>query len=161
MKLKSRSSHVVDLLFTIALFFVFAVSSLSVILISSNAYRQIQKQTEANYSARTSLTYIAQKIRQNDVGGQISLGTIDGQDSLILKKDYEGTSYLTYIYEYKGELKELFIKDGVDFSASDGKSIMNVNGFTAEQLTDNLYRFVTTAPDGKEYELVVGTRTKS
>ena len=38
---------------------------------------------------------------------------------------------------------------------------MNVNGFTAEQLTDNLYRFVTTAPDGKEYELVVGTRTKS
>lgn len=159
MKLKSRSSHMVDLLFTIALFFVFAVSSLSVILISSSAYRQIQKQTEANYSARTSLTYIAQKIRQSDVDGQVSLGTIDGQDALILRKDYEDASYLTYIYEYQGELKELFIKDGVDFSAADGKSIMDVTGFTIEQLSDHLYRFVTTDKDGKEYDLVAGAKT--
>lgn len=159
MNRKNHRSHMVDLLFTIALFFVFAVSSLSVILISSGAYRQIQKQTEVNYSARTSLTYIAQKVRQNDVNGLISLGTIDGHTALILKKDYQDTSYLTYIYEYQGELKELFIKDGIDFSAADGRSIMEVAGFTARQLSDNLYRFVTTDKNQKEYELIIGAKT--
>lgn len=160
MKLKSRNSHMVDLLFTIALFFVFAVTSMSVILISSNAYRQIQKQTEANYSARTALSYLSQKIRQNEAYGQTELGTADGLDALVLKKNYEGTSYSTYIYEYNGELKELFIKDGVDFSASDGKTIMEISEFAMEQMDDRLYRFAITDKNKKEYELVIGSKTE-
>ena len=159
MKIKGHNNHMVDLLFTIALFFVFAVSSLSVILISSSSYRQIQEQTEINYSARTALSYIAQQIRQNDTDGQIELGTFDKQSALIFRKTYQDASYSTYIYEYGGELKELFVKDGISVSAADGKSIMEVSGFEMEEIENGLYRFVTTDKSQKEYELVIGSKT--
>lgn len=159
MKVKGRNNHMVDLLFTIALFFVFAVSSLSVILISSNAYRQIQKQTEINYSARTTLSYIAQNVRQNDTEDQIEIGKLDEHPALIFRKEYRDASYSTYIYEYNGELKELFVKDGISISAADGKSIMEVTGFEMEAIENGLYRFVTTDKSQKEYELVIGSKT--
>ncbi|MEF9916509.1 MAG: DUF4860 domain-containing protein [Lachnospiraceae bacterium] len=155
----SKKNHIVDLLFAIALFFVFSTSSVVVVLISSNAYISISKQTEENYSARTSLSYVAQKIRQNDINGGISLGEIQNTDALIMKQTYNQNNYTTYIYEYSGALRELFIKDGVEITLDEGKIVMEVQSFSMEMLNPHLFSFSTVDKNGHRCELTVGSRT--
>lgn len=159
MKFQTKKNHIVDLLFAIALFFVFAASSVAVILISSNAYVSISRQTEENYTSRTALSYIAQKIRQNDINGGIRLGKLENTDALIMKQTYNNTDYTTYIYEYSGELRELFIKDGIDVALAEGKTVMKVHSFSMKALNPHLFCFTTVDKNGHTCELTVSSRT--
>ena len=110
MKAKEKK-HVTELLFTVALFCVFLISAVFVIVIGANVYRNTQKASDANYGMRTSLSYIMEKIRQGDVNGGISIGELnDGTPALLIASDYQDISYTTYIYSSGGEMKELFIR---------------------------------------------------
>ena len=52
----AQKGHVVDFLFTLALFCVFAASALMVVVIGANVYRQTVRGMDSNYDSRTSLT---------------------------------------------------------------------------------------------------------
>ena len=160
MRFQTQKKHVVDLLFPMALFFVFAISALTVILLATNIYQRTTQSSSLNYTSGTSLAYISEKIRQNDVADGVSLGMFDGHDSLILRQTYEGSVYHTYIYVDDGNLKELFIKDGVDASASAGTSIMPVSSFQMQELKDGLYQFTCIDANGTKASTIVGVRSK-
>lgn len=115
MNFHSGKKHVIDLIFPIALFFVFAVSALVVILLAADSYRSSSNRSEERCQTRICLSYISEKIRQNDDGGNIFSGSPEDRDSLIIRQEIDGIGYTTYIYEYEGMLKELFIRDGVSF----------------------------------------------
>ena len=69
-------THMVDLLFTLALVCVFAASALMVVLIGANVYQNTVEGMDENFSARTSVTYVATKIRQNDTEGTAYISTL-------------------------------------------------------------------------------------
>ncbi|MEF9946161.1 MAG: DUF4860 domain-containing protein [Lachnospiraceae bacterium] len=161
MKFSTQKKHMVDFLFPIALFFVFASSSLMVILLSSHAYQQTQTQARTNYAARTSLSYLSQKIRQNDETGAVSLGKLQSQDALIIKQVYHKETYLTYIYQYEGALRELFLKEGADIPPASGKPIAKVDSFTVEAVNPQLYRFTVTTSQGTLSELFISLHSGS
>ncbi len=48
MRFQTRSSHVIDLIFPIALFFVFAASSLSVLILAADIYASTTNRMAAN-----------------------------------------------------------------------------------------------------------------
>ena len=112
MRFRTQQNHMIDFLFPVALFFVFAVSAMTVILLATGIYRSTTEHSSLNYTARTSLAYICEKIHQNDAGGDVALGTFDGCDALILRQTRGEDTYQTYIYVYENDRKELFIKDG-------------------------------------------------
>lgn len=159
MKFRTQKKHVIDFIFPVALFFVFAVTALIVILLATDIYKTTTEQAQVHDSSRTSLAYISEKIRQHDTKGSISLGTLDGQDSLILKTVIGDASYTTYIYEYEGMLKELFAKDGAKLSPAAGSDIMEIGGFSMEALTDSLFQFTITTEDGTESSVTIGVRS--
>lgn len=159
MRFQHRKSHMIDLLFPTALFFVFALSALTVILLAANIYQQTTDSASENYTSRTALSYVNEKIRQSDTAGGVTLGTFDNRDALILAQEIEGESYKTYIYEYNHTLRELFIKDGVDAVASDGKKIIDVNGFTMKSMGNSLYEFTCVDTDGTTTSVVAGTQS--
>ena len=159
MRFQTKKNHVIDLLFPIAVFFVFAVSALTVILLAANIYQSTTARSSENYTARTSLSYISEKIHQSDVEGGISIGTFDGRDSLILKQTYEGSLFCTYIYEDGGYLKELFVKDGTDASAQSGKNIIAVKSFSMESQKNGLFHFTVT--DSQDETASVTVRERS
>lgn len=51
---------------------------------------------DENYESRTVLSYLTEKIHQND-NGTVTIGSVDGTDSLIIRQDYDGEEYCTYI----------------------------------------------------------------
>lgn len=112
MRFRIQQNHTIDLLFPAALFFVFAVSALSVLLMSTRVYQSVVQRSSLNDPARTSLSYISEKLHQSDSDCLASIGSFDGCEALIIKQSYEDSSYFTYIYVYNQELKEQFVREG-------------------------------------------------
>ena len=160
MRTRSETRHVIDLIFPIALFFVLAASSLAAVLLASNIYRHTVQAEQSNYESRTSLSYVVWKVRQNDEAGAVSLGTFDGQDSLVMKEAYDGQEYRTYIYEYEGYLRELMIGDGVEAEAASGRKILKVRDFRMEETEDGIFRFSYTGEDGAGISTIAAVRSE-
>lgn len=73
MRFQRQKNHVIDLLFPIAVLFVFAISSFLVLVLSAHIYSSQTQKMNTGYTVHTSLAYVAEKIRQNDSdGGYIS-----------------------------------------------------------------------------------------
>ena len=116
----NKNKHVIDIIFPIALFFVFISSCFIVLILSFHTYRKTVQLEQSNYQTRTALSYITQKIHQNDLIDSVSLQQIDQKDVLVLKSSYSQGKYTTYLYEDKGYLKELFISNQLEFDKDDG-----------------------------------------
>ncbi len=159
MRFQTQNRHVIDFLFPVALFFVFASSSLVVLILAADIYASTTNQFQVNDKSRTALSYISEKIRQNDTDGALSVETIEGTDCLALSMDYSGTLCTTYIYVYEGMLKELFIQDGVSFSLQSGKDIMEITSLTIEPLDAQLYQFTMVDEAGTKSSIIAAERS--
>lgn len=157
-QLKRR--HMIDFIFPIALFFVFALSALTLVLFAARIYRSTTENSSLQYTSRTGLSYISEKIHQSDGHGAITLGSFDGCDALVIEQSYEEETYFTYIYVHEQNLKELFIKEGVAADASDGRIILEIQDFSIEQLSENLFRFNCTDAKNQSSSTIVGIRSK-
>ena len=105
MRFQTKQKHMIDFLFPVALFFVFALSALTVILLAARIYQSTTESSSLNYTARTSLSYINEKIHQNDCDGAVYLDEFDGCQALVMEQAHNNERYYTYIYIYGQELK--------------------------------------------------------
>ena len=80
----NKNKHVIDMIFPIALFFVFISSCFIVLILSFHTYRKTVQLEQSNYQTRTALSYITQKIHQNDLIDSVSLQQIDQKDVCLL-----------------------------------------------------------------------------
>lgn len=147
---QSQKKHMVDLLFPIALFLVLAASSLFLVILAANVYRNSVAMEENNYESRTCLSYVTEKIRQSDVNGGVETGTFDGIPCLILRQTFGEQSYVTYLYSYEGQLCELFIQEGVSMQAGDGQKILEVHDFCVTETEKGIFKISCSDEDGKE-----------
>lgn len=161
MRFKTKQRHMIDFLFPVALFFVFALSALTVILLATRIYQSTTENSSLNYTSRTSLSYISEKIHQQDQEGSVSLGTFDGCEALVFRQETSGAVYFTYIYAYQDELKEIFLKQGASTDAAAGQTILKVKDFSMSQLSDSLFSFQCTDEAGQKASTVVGVRSKN
>ena len=92
MDLKNARKHSTDILFVLLLFLVFTSSALAVILLGAKVYQNTASRMESNYTVRTALAYVTEKIRHADESGAISPGELDELPALILSQEIEGTS---------------------------------------------------------------------
>ena len=161
MRFHRNRSHVIDLIFPLAVLFVFAASSLVVLLLSVHIYTGQTTQAESNYRTGTPLSYIEEKVRQNDVEGGIAIETLDGTECLALKDSSGGIDYTTYLYVSDGWLKELFVRDDADVSLSAGKNIIEASDFTVSELDNGLYRITITDTDGVTGSRILSERSHS
>ncbi len=161
MRFHNSRRHMIDFLFPVALFFVFALSAVTLILLAAGVYRSTTERSSLNYTSRTALSYISEKIHQSDADGSIYPGSFDGCDALIMEQSFGESTYVTYIYAHDGAIKELFIRDGVDAKASDGQTILEVESFSIHPLSDDLLEFECTDQNMRHSSAIVGIRSAS
>ncbi len=158
MEFKKENRHMVDVLFVLSLFCVFAFSALMLVIIGADVYKKTVSHMDANYSSRTSYAYLSEKIRQNDHAGAIAAGRYFDSDALIISEEINGTVYYTYLYEYDGRLRELFTNTPDTLSPDAGRAIMDCSDFSVTAISDTLYYFTLTDAAGGETSLYVSTR---
>lgn len=147
--------HTVDFLFTLSLLGVFAITSVLVTLFGANTYERIVRKSRCTYETSSSLSYVREKMRQNDTSAGISIIRLEGTDVLEIQSTIDELSFVTYIYFLDGELKELYQPQGDPFPLSTGQRILSLHGFSMEQLTDSLFRFTAFDENGQSDEIVV------
>lgn len=155
MKFRTKRKHIIDFIFPIALFVVFALCALTVLLLAARIYQSTTEHSSLNYTSRTGLSYISEKIHQNDVNGSVSINELNGTPALVMEQTYDDAVYYTYIYTYDGELKELFVKNNTPVELSAGKTILEVKTFSMEEAGENLLRFRCVDKSSQESSIIV------
>lgn len=154
MKHKSEEPgrHIVDILFVLALFCVFAASALMLVTIGANVYKRTASNMTKHFSERTACSYLTEKLRQNDIAGAVSISEIDGTEVLVLTQEIDGEAFCTYLYLYDGYLKELFVRRD-SFAGNDilsaGQNILSLTSFDMEELDNGLLRLKLDTGDGR------------
>ena len=160
---KNENRHVIDTIFVLALFAIFAVCALMLVSIGAGVYQKTVDDMNSNYNSRTTYSYIAEKLRQSDISGSVSIGQLDDLSALVLSEEIEGNIYSTYLYAYDGYLRELFVSP--DFIISDqaknaGQKLLQIKDFSIQQISSGLYKFSMTTNDNQKLELFVSPKSE-
>lgn len=159
MKRRNEKKHVIDFLFPLAVFFVLAASAVALVVLASGFYSRQVEASSDSYSGRTTLAYVTEKLHQNDENGAVSVGNFDGSDALVIRQSYGGKEYVTYLYAYDGYLRELFIQEGTEAKASDGRKILETKAFEAREESDGIFYLYCENEDGKKTDTFVSVKS--
>jgi len=159
MKETRRQNHVIDSIFPIVLFFLFTVCAVVVLLLATNVYKSIANCSYRNNTSRTAVSYISEKIHQNDCASVICADTLDDITALKIIHSGEKEGYTTYIYCHEGTLKELLIRNEVEADAYAGSFIANMAAFDVTVISPGLFELTCTDKQGNHFQTLVATRS--
>ena len=163
---KQEKHFIVDILFVLALFGVFAVSALIVVTIGADVYQHTVRDMSRNYDSRTAIAYISEKLRQSDAALEdgtptIRLSSLSGQPALALRSEEEEGTFCTWLYLYDGYLRELYVREDADLGGSmlaAGEKILALSSLEYELVSDGLITVSMTLPDGQSVVLYLSVR---
>ena len=155
MNLLKRDRSIVDIIFMITVFGVFMLSALFVVLFGAKIYKRTAHDMSVNFSSRTSLAYITEKLHQHDRRRGVTVMEDEDGPLLKLSQFINSDEYCTYLYDYNGTLKELTVRGDVAPVKSAGKDILKLNSFEATRISDSLYRFNIEDDEGNRTEFYV------
>lgn len=124
-----KNFHTFDSLYTFLLLLVFLLFSLLLAGTGSAVYQKGADSLEENYTSRTALSYLTEKLRQHDSSGELFFSKVDTLPALTLRDRQGDDRFLTYIYYYEGALRELFTREGNTVTPDMGSAIVGISGF--------------------------------
>ena len=156
---QKQEHHIIDILFVIALFCMFALSAIFLISVGADIYGKTVSHMEANFNSRTAFAYVTEKVRQADASDNINIASLDGIPSLAITQTVNSTAYVTYLYQYEGQLKELMVREDTPLGPAAGQNILALNDFSLDKVNDRLYSFSLTTADGESCKFYVSTKS--
>lgn len=160
MKKHAGNRHIIDMVFVVALLFLFAMSALMLIALGSSIYSRSVDTMRENYDSRTAYAYITEKLRQYDAEGKISTDIFNNSGAIRIDSNINGTDYVTYLYDYEGALMESFARaDAGTLLPEAGQKIMDIDGFTLNPRGDGIIEVTITLQDGKDITFVTSKRS--
>lgn len=160
MRFKHNIHHMIDILFVLALFCMFAFSAVILVIFGANVYEKTVHNMNHNFNSRTSISYITEKVRQADQNGCITIENINGRNVLVLSETIQEVEYATYLYEHNESIYELFSRTDLPFDVDAGHSILSVESFHLDTVSDNLFHFQITNTDGQDIDLYISSHSK-
>lgn len=109
---------------------IFALLAMLLITMGISVYSGVINGSEENYSRRTAVSYISNRVRRADRAGSVTLGEYGGSDALLIGNEYNDTAYVTIIYYYNGYIRELFCKADAEIDVNGGASLMPAKEFS-------------------------------
>lgn len=141
MKKNSGNIHSIDILFPLLFILLFCFCALLVVLQGASIYEKTAAGLQENYTVRTAVSYLQEKVRECGDTSQITVHEIDGRQVLAIDSDVEGELYVSYIYQENGKLKELFTRKE-DFSGlTGGQELVDLDAFSVSRPEEDLLQF--------------------
>ena len=144
---------------TVLILGTFAISSLLLTNVGIQVYHNIVKANNDNFELRTSLNYVATRIRQKDAAESITMTEKDGIP--VLSLSYTGGTgyrYEVLIYHYNGSLREHMRLEGDPFELGYGFEMVEIEDFRI-QLNGNSLKLTATNHTGESESLTMSLRT--
>lgn len=141
---KRETSHVIDSFFVFMLFSIFAICAILLIAFGANIYKKTISNLEEHFNVTTSMAYIEEKIRQSDVSDAFSVTEFGDGNALAIESVVNDTDYITYIYKYDNNLKELHMKAENTLSPNAGQNLLEIRYFRVVDNNDGSFTFTIT-----------------
>lgn len=158
MKKEQNGKFSVDGVLALVLFGIFALCVLAVLLQGAKAYRQLTERGQASYQQRTAAQYLVTRVRQADAQGAVSVGSLGAVETLELVETIDGTRYVTRVYCWDGQIRELFSAADREFSPADGQCILPASDLDLE-LNNGLLTAEIVDADGRRTQVSVSLRS--
>ena len=157
-KVASRSK-LVNAAGTVVLIALFAISALVLLGAGMQVYKNVVLAANENFELRTSLSYVATKIRQYDASGYVDVVNRNGMDTLVLSEEFDGDIYNTLIYYKNGYLCELTEIEGYEPDYDFGFETMEIDDFSVKKDGDNISLSAANASGDRE-TLTIALRSR-
>ncbi|QOX63386.1 DUF4860 domain-containing protein [Anoxybacterium hadale] len=159
MKFNLNKEHVsLDFLFILALLCLFSFGSLMAVVMGANTYMKIKDASDSAFELRTPLSYISMKVRQHDEINSVAVVQKEGINTLVLEGLDGEELCQTWIYEYQGNLCEVYLEKDTAFKLEDGMAILPSHGLTLEML-NGILTVEAEDHNGKTQRLTLSLRT--
>ena len=152
-----QKRHSTDSLFTFLLLLVFTLFTMILAGMGAAVYKNSAAHLEENYTSRTAVAYVSEKIRQNNRAGSIFLTEVEELPALALRETIDENTFITYIYFYDNALCELFIREESEPSAALGTKLVSLSDFSITETQPQLFTIRAVSPEGNELSMVVNT----
>lgn len=157
---KQQRAWMVNFISIIVTLGIFAISCLILTNLGIRVYHNVVLANDNNFELRTSLTYVATKIRQTDTEGYPKMETKDGIDVLVLGEEIDGILYETLIYHIDGGLYEIYREADSYFELDYGQEIMEIKDFTFHLTNQGQIMMSAINQAGDKETLTVSFRTR-
>ena len=158
MEKKKRNTWWVSFLSTILILGAFAIAALILANIGVRVYQNVVLANDNNFELRTSLNYVATKVRQKDTIDSVKIIQKDGIDILVLGYDVDGNTNETLIYFNNGNLCEHIQEAGSEFELNYGFQMIEISSFSMELDEDGYLHLTAQNKAGESDELYLYLR---
>ena len=124
--------HSLDLVVVVALFCVYTVCALTLCVIGVQIYQSTADTMRKTYDDRTSVLYVAEKIRHNDLEGCVRIDRVNGADALVLTEKKSGRDYETWLFVQDGVLYEGLFAPGAPLDINLCQPILPMESMTLD-----------------------------
>lgn len=155
---QGKKAFMAGLISMVFLLGIFAVASLFLINIGVQVYKNVVIANNDNFELRTSLSYLATRVRQADQTGMVEIREEDGLKILVLGEENEDGEFETYLYFWDGFLYEHFMEKGGYFEPGYGMETFEVESLIMEQKASGQLYFRATGGGGDTEELYITLR---
>lgn len=155
---QGKKAFMAGLISMVFLLGIFAVASLFLINIGVQVYKNVVIANNDNFELRTSLSYLATRVRQADQTGMVEIREEDGIKILVLGEENEDGEFETCLYFWDGLLYEHFMEKGGYFEPGYGMETFEVESLIMEQKASGQLYFRATGGGGDTEELYMTLR---
>ena len=159
LRFETNKRHLIDILFVLSLFCIFAFSSVALIMFGSQIYKNTLKNMDYNFNTRTCASYLTEKIRQADSNNAIEILQTEHQTILMLHTEIDNLKYATALYEYDQHLYELFARADIPLPLDAGQEIMEINDLHFSFITSSILEISYTDAAGVSNTLYISTHS--
>lgn len=158
--MKSKQNGLIHFLSIVTILGIFLITSLILTNAGMASYKNIVLANNNNFELRTSLSYIATKVRQTDSIGSVNILDLDGQTVLMLKEEINGEGYETCIYHYNGYIYELFQSEGMEYDFTSGIRLMELYELHMEETKNGMIQLTALNKAGDVEQLQLSLRSR-
>ena len=126
----------------------FAISAIFVVFFGARVYENINYGINRNFTSRTAVSYITEKLRQRDSEGTATITVINDISTIHLIKKTNEIYENTYIYSDGGYLKEITLRDELTPGLSKGTPIMELRKFDVKEIAGGVFSITVVDTDG-------------
>ena len=149
--------HSMPGIFVFVLLGLFAALSTLMVLLGAQMYRSTVEHAGFSSQHRILSSYVRGMVRAQDAENAVSVAEEAGIATLQLRENFEGETYVTYLYPYEGSLRELYTEESNGFRPDWGEIICPVGDFMPV-LENGLLTVSMSDQNGTDASVIVALR---
>jgi hypothetical protein len=154
--------HSLDFVIVVALFCVYATCALFLCVVGAEIYRDTATTMQQDYDHRTSILYVAEKVRQNDLDGAVRIDRVGGSDALVLIEKRSGRDYEAWLFVQDQVLYEGLFAPGDTVSTNLCQPIMPMEEMAVQEgdAGAGMLRIIFSTIDGQNNSIDLWLRSQ-